>query len=249
MDMKTMVSLITGSGARRVGWHVANTLARRGSAIAVHYHTSERVAAETVAHLRGLGVEAEAFGADLADEAAVLALVSAVVERFGRIDVLAHCAARWGAKRLEETTAADLRREIDVNLVASFLVSQRVGLQMAKQVEGGAIVLLGDWACARPYEGYAAYFASKGGIPALVRTMAVELSRRNPRVRVNGVLPGPVMLPEGLSAEDRAEAIAGTLVKREGTPGNIAQAVVSLVENDFITGVCLPVDGGRTIQS
>jgi pteridine reductase len=77
--------------------------------------------------------------------------------------------------------------------------------------------------------------------------LAVELAARNPRVRVNALLPGPVMLPAELSEEERAAAIAGTLVKREGTPQHIAVAAVFLAENDFITGVCLPVDGGRTL--
>ena len=81
----------------------------------------------------------------------------------------------------------------------------------------------------------------------MTRTLAVELARRNPRVRVNCILPGPVMLPENLSPEERHEAIAGTLLRREGTPEHVAHAVVFLVENDFVTGVCLPVDGGRSI--
>jgi pteridine reductase len=77
--------------------------------------------------------------------------------------------------------------------------------------------------------------------------MAVELAHRNPRVRVNCILPGPVMLPPDLPQADRERAIAGTLVKREGSPTHVAQAVLALIENDFITGVCLPVDGGRTL--
>ena len=79
--------------------------------------------------------------------------------------------------------------------------------------------------------------------------MAVELALRNPAVRVNCILPGPVMLPPELSAAERQQAIAGTLVRREGRPENVAHAVLFLVENDFVTGVCLPVDGGRTIAS
>jgi pteridine reductase len=77
--------------------------------------------------------------------------------------------------------------------------------------------------------------------------MAAELARRNPAVRVNCILPGPVMLPRHLSAAEREHAIAGTLVKREGQPEDVAHAVLFLIENDFVTGVCLPVDGGRTI--
>ena len=120
---------------------------------------------------------------------------------------------------------------------------------MTKQTEGGLIVNIGDWAEARPYLNYAAYFPSKGAVTAMTRTFAVELAHRNPNVRVNAILPGPVMLPPDLSDEEKQAAIAGTLVKREGSPSHIAQAVLSFLDNDFITGVCLPVDGGRTIHS
>jgi pteridine reductase len=120
---------------------------------------------------------------------------------------------------------------------------------MADQPRGGAIVNIGDWATARPYPDYAAYFPSKGAIPTLTRDFAVELAARNPRIRVNAVLPGPVMLPKELSEAERAQAIAGTLVKREGSPQHVADAVAFLIGNDFVTGVCLPVDGGRTIAS
>jgi pteridine reductase len=100
---------------------------------------------------------------------------------------------------------------------------------------------------ARPYLNYAAYFPSKGAIPTLTRTLAVELGTRNPNVRVNCILPGPVMLPPDLPAEERRQAIDATLVKREGSPQNIALAVLHFIDNDFITGACLPVDGGRTV--
>jgi pteridine reductase len=118
---------------------------------------------------------------------------------------------------------------------------------MAGQPEGGAIVTIGDWAIARPYPDYAAYFASKGAIPAVTACLAVELARRNPAVRVNCILPGPVMLPENLPEHEVKGAVAGTLLKRPGRPENVAQAVIFLVENDYVTGICLPVDGGRTI--
>ncbi|MFM9066680.1 MAG: SDR family oxidoreductase, partial [Planctomycetota bacterium] len=112
-----------------------------------------------------------------------------------------------------------------------------------------AIVTIGDWATVRPYRDYAAYFASKGSIPTITRTMASELAARNPQVRVNCIMPGPVMLPDDLSAAERAEAIAGTLVKREGSPRHIALAALHFIDNDFVTGAVLPVDGGRSIHS
>jgi pteridine reductase len=120
---------------------------------------------------------------------------------------------------------------------------------MVQQSEGGVIVNFGDWAVIRPYVDYAAYFPSKGAVDAITRSMAVELGSRNPKVRVNAILPGPVMLPSEVGPEERAEVISNTLVKREGTPENVAQAVLSFIENDFLTGVLLPVDGGRSIYS
>jgi pteridine reductase len=243
------VALVTGSGKKRVGSVVADALARRGCAIAVHYRSSAAEAAETVAALRGHGVAAEAFPADLADEVAVKEMVRAVLTTFGRIDVLVNCAAVWKSKPLEDVTAADVRLHFDTNALGTFLTCQHAGLAMTKQPEGGVIVNIGDWAEVRPYPGYAAYFPSKGAVTAITRCMAVELAHRNPSVRVNAILPGPVMLPPELTDAEKRRAIDATLVKREGSPQNVAQAVLSFLDNDFVTGVCLPVDGGRTIYA
>jgi pteridine reductase len=244
--MGPRVALVTGSGKKRVGAAVAEALARRGFAVAVHYRSS---AAEADRSLRGHGVEAAAFPADLTDEKAVRAMVRDVLGRFGRIDVLVNCAAVWQSKPLEDVTATDVRLHFDTNALGTFLCSQHAGLAMVKQPEGGLIVNIGDWAEVRPYTGYAAYFPSKGAVSAITRCLAVELGTRNPNVRVNCVLPGPVMLPPTLTEKEKREAVAATLVKREGSPQNIAQAVLSFVDNDFVTGVCLPVDGGRTVYA
>ena len=243
------VALVTGSGKRRVGWHVADALARRGYALAIHYRTSAAEAAETVAELAALGVEVAAFQADLTNEGAVRAMVNGVLERFGRLDVLVNCAAVWKRKRLEDVTADDVRLHFETNTLGTFLCCQHAGLAMTRQAEGGCIVNLGDWAVIRPYLNYAAYFPSKGAIATLTRTLAVELAQRNPRVRVNCVMPGPVMLPPDLPQNERRQAIDATLVKREGSPKNIAQAVLAFVDNDFVTGVSLPVDGGRSVYA
>lgn len=241
------VALVTGSGRRRVGWSIADALAERGYNLVVHYHTSATEAAGTASHLEKKGAAVLALAADLTDEAAVRTLIARTLERFGRIDALVNCAAAWTSKRLEDVTATDVRGFFEINTLGTFLCCQHAGLAMVRQTEGGSIVNLGDWAIARPYVNYAAYFPSKGAIPALTRSMAVELGVRNPRVRVNCILPGPVMLPPELPEAERQTAIRGTLVKREGHAGHIAQAVLFLLDDDFITGVCLPVDGGRTV--
>src|SRR5437870_2152479 len=140
------VALVTGSGKKRVGWYVADALAGRGYALAVHYRTSAADAAETVAALQARGVEAAAFQADLTDEAAVQTLVQQVFARFGRLDVLVNCAGVWRGQRLEDITAADVRMHFETNALGTFLCSQHAGLAMAKVPEGGLIVNIGDWA-------------------------------------------------------------------------------------------------------
>jgi pteridine reductase len=243
------VALVTGSGKRRLGSHVASALADRGYALVVHYRTSVTEANEAVAGFRARGLEAIAVPADLRDETAVRALFQTTLDRFGRIDVLVNCAAIWQPRRLEDVTAADVRLNFETNVLGTFLCAREAGLAMVRQAEGGCIVNFGDWAEARPYLNYSAYFASKGAVPALTRCLAVELGTRNPRVRVNCILPGPVLMVPDLPEAERREAIESTLVQREGTGQDIARAVLGLIDNDFITGACLPVDGGRTVYA
>jgi pteridine reductase len=195
------------------------------------------------------GHAALAVTANLRDPAAIHAMIAKTHQHFGRLDALVNSAAVWGRKRLEAIEADDVREQFEVNTLATFLCCQQAGLLMAEQASGGAIVNIGDWAIVRPYLDYAAYFPSKGAIPTLTRNFAVELAARNPRVRVNAILPGPVLLPSDLSESKRREVIEATLVKREGTPQHIADAALFLLRNDFVTGVCLPVDGGRSVFS
>jgi pteridine reductase len=249
MSNSPRVALITGSGKRRIGAFLADALAARGYALAIHYRTSAEEARLAVAAYEQQGVEAIALQADLTDEAAVQELVAAVLARFGRIDVLANCVSIWSPKPFEQVTAADLRANFDANTLSTFLCSQQAGLAMVRQPEGGCIVNFGDWAVARPYPNYAAYFASKGAISTLTRCLAVELGTRNPRVRVNCIEPGPVMLPPDLPAAEREQAISATLVQREGSPMHVVQAALCCIENEFMTGACIPVDGGRTIYA
>ncbi len=247
MDTVQKVALVTGSGKRRVGNVVAEALAERGFNIVLHYNHSVQEAEQTALRLRAYGVDAAALQADVGDEGQVSRLFAQAIERFGRLDVLVTAAAVWTPKPLDETTADDVRRQFDINALGTFLCCQQAGRIMAKQPEGGLIVTIGDWATARPYAGYAAYFPSKGAIPTITRVFAVELAQWNHNIRVNSILPGPVMLPDDLSQAEVAGAVAGTLLKRPGKPENVAQAVLFFLDCDYTTGVCLPVDGGRTI--
>jgi pteridine reductase len=159
------------------------------------------------------------------------------IKGFGRIDVLVNCAADWCRKKLEEVTAADVRHYFEVNTLGTFLCCQHAGPAMVKQPEGGNIITLVTG-------------RSRGRISTTRRTSRLKRDptlthlRRGTRYAIPTRqlhLPGPVMLPPDLPDAERTEAIQATLVKREGKP-RTSQAVLSLIDNDFITGfVCRPM--------
>ena len=243
------VALITGSGRRRVGNVIARALAEDGYAIALHYHGSSEAANVTVEEMRGVGVNCESFRANVGVQTEVDDLFDNVEQKFGRLDVLVTTASIWDSVPLEQVTADDLWRDFNVNTLGTFLCARRAGLRMVEQSEGGAIITIGDWAIERPYLNHSPYFISKGAIPTLTKTLAVELAHRNPKVRVNCIHPGPVMFPADCGEDERQALIDSTLVKSGNDPRAVADAVKFLIQNQFITGTCLPVDGGRTIYA
>lgn len=240
-------ALVTGSGRQRLGASLARHLAAQGFRIALHYHQSKAAAEATVKELNGAGTEAIALSADVTDQDQVEQMFAELIEQFGRLDVLVTTASTWLPTPLENLTAQQLRDSFDVNTLGTALCCREAGLIMAAQPTGGSIITVGDWSVERPYKDHLAYFISKGAIPALTRALAVELADRNPKVRVNCIHPGPVLFPEGLSESDRQQVIDATLLKQANCPEAFHQTVQFFIENNFITGVCLPVDGGRTI--
>lgn len=243
------VALITGSAAPRVGRVIAEKLAALGYQIAIHSNSSRYEGERFAEELNAAGTKAIAYQANLKNETECRQLVQNVRSAFERIDVVVNSAAIWQPIPFEKVTGDDLNEYFRINLAGSFFVAQEAGLIMVGQEDGGVIINIGDWSPVRPYVDYAAYFLSKGSIPTMTRSLAVELATRNPNIRVNAVLPGPVMIPKNIDTQKRNEIINATLLKREGSPENVADACICLIENDFITGVTLPVDGGRSIYS
>jgi pteridine reductase len=242
------VALVTGA-AKRVGRAIATALHQRGYRLVIHANSSLDEAQQLADQMSEAGAPAIALAADLRDEAALRKLVVEVRDRLGSIDVLVNSAAVWKSKPLEQVTAQDVREHFDVNTLGTFILCQQVGLAMVAQPTGGSIINIGDWAVVRPYPDYPAYFPSKGAVPTMTRLFAVELGRRNPKIRVNAILPGPVLLPKDLPEQERTQAINATLVKHEGRPENISQTVLFFIDNDYVTGACLPVDGGRSVYA
>ncbi len=258
------VAFVTGSAAPRVGRRIAEHLKQQGFKLILHAHRTT-----TTTNLNSHGLDSHAGTPDASkadankadglaewiatgpveDEANAIRWCAEVVERLGQVHLLVNAAAIWEPKPLEATTADDFRRYFEVNALGSALTCKHFGLQMTKQPTGGSIVNISDSAVRRPYSEFAAYFPSKGAVESLTSSMAVELATRNPRVRVNAVLPGPVMLADSIDEARRQRLIEASLLRREGTADDVAEAVVFLATSPFITGVCLPVDGGRTIYA
>jgi len=243
MELKGKTVLVTGA-AKRVGREIALALARRGANIALHYNTSQAEAEKTAGDIRALGVRVELFQAELAEDSAIESMVSGVLAKFGRLDGLVNNAAVFFKTPFDTLTADDWDRTMSVNLRAVFLCSVHAGRAMLEG-DGGVIVSIADWAGERPYRDYVPYCVSKAGVIALTKGLAKTLA---PKIRVNCIGPGPVLTPADLSAEEAAEIMARTPMKRHGSPADVAAAVVYLFEgSDFITGTFLPVDGGRMI--
>ena len=226
---------------------MAEEAGRRGYRVGLHYYSSEADVNEALEAVRSTGTEARAFRADLRLEDEAAGLIGGVLNEFGRIDLLVNCAAHWAESEFGRIRAKDVLAEFEANALSTFLCSQKAGMEMVHQDTGGVIITIGDWAISRPYLNYAAYFISKGCIPVMTRVLAAELAEKSPKIRVNCILPGPVMVPDTVTADEKEEITNRTLLQRLGTPENVAQAVFALAENDYITGACLPVDGGRTI--
>jgi pteridine reductase len=241
------VAFVSGSTAPRVGRRIAEYLLSQGFRLVLHTHRPSPQATDLVEQLNARGHTARGVAGDVQDETQVASWVEETLQHFARIDVVVNAAAIWEPKALEQTTAADYVHFFQVNTLGTALCTQHFGLAMTRQEHGGAIVNIGDWAVARPYRDFAAYFVSKAGIATLTQTMAMELAVRNPRVRVNAVLPGPILLADGVAQAKRERIAQDCLLKREGTADDLAQAVLFLATSPFITGVCLPVDGGRSI--
>ncbi|MCM2370844.1 SDR family oxidoreductase [Aporhodopirellula aestuarii] len=247
-DCDAPVALVTGSGAARVGRCIAEELSRRGCHVALHANTSADEATDAAERWRErFGREAFVVTGSLEDDATCDRIVDQTHQHFGRLDILINSAAIWTPTSLEQITGDEIRRYFQINSVASLLCGRAAGRWMLDQPQGGSIINIGDWATGRPYADHAAYFPSKGAVETITRSLAVELGSRHPRVRVNCVQPGPVMLAPDVDATTVQSLAESTLVGRIGSGEDVAGAVAFLCENTFVTGVCLPVDGGRGI--
>jgi pteridine reductase len=239
------VVLVTGA-ARRVGAEIARTLHAAGAQVAIHCRSSRAEAEDLAAALNGTRPDSAAvFAADLLDVAALPPLVASVVAKFGRLDALINNASSFYATKVGAVDTAIWDDLIGSNLKAPFFLAQAAAPHLA--ASGGCIVNITDIHAERPLKGYAVYCAAKAGLLGLTRSLAQELG---PQVRVNAVAPGAIEWPQNTDdfpPAERAAIIEHSLLKRVGSPADIAGTVKFLIfDAPYVTGQVINVDGGRT---
>lgn len=242
MDLSGRIALVTGAG-RRVGRALAVALGARGATVAVHYHASERGAAETAREIAERGGRAQPFQADLSTDSAPEQLVAAVVGALGGLDVLVNSAAVMERTPFGETDIAQWDRIHALNLRAPFFLSQAAAPHL--RARGGAIVNIADLAAYETWPGYVPHGITKAGIVHLTRSLARVLA---PEVRVNAIAPGTVLLPDDWRPEDAERLDRTTPLRRQGSPDDVSAALLFLLQADYVTGETIIVDGGRHIR-
>ncbi len=245
--MQGKVVLVTG-GAKRVGAAICRRLHQAGAQVAVHYRSSAQEALALVDELNGdRPATAALFRADLLETEALPQLVTAVVERFGRLDALVNNASSFYATPLADVDEQQWHDLLGTNLKAPLFLAQAAANELRRR--HGAIVNIADIHAERPMHGHLLYSVAKAGLVALTRALAQELA---PQVRVNGISPGVIVWPETaawMDEEQRRKIVAHTLLKREGDPDDIAKTVAFLLQSaPYITGQIIAVDGGRTVN-
>ncbi len=233
-------AVVTG-GAKRIGRAIAEALAADGYAVAVHYRGSRGEAEAAVAAIEGKGGRAVALAANLADEGAVNRLLPQAAEALGPIGVLVNNAAIFENDTAATVTRAGWDRHLDVNLRAPFVLLQRFAELLPADANGAVINMLDErvWNLT-PY--FVSYTVSKAGLWALTQSMALALA---PRIRVNGIGPGPA-LPSPRQTPEQFERQCRQMPLRRGTtPAEIAAAVRFVLASPALTGQMIALDGGQ----
>ncbi len=242
MSLRGRVALVTGAGTR-VGQAIAQRLGAEGMRVAVHYAGSQAGAEATVTGIESAGGTAARFQADLSNPDQIEALVRAVEGEFGALDLLINSAASMTSTPFGAITAVDFDAIFALNLRAPLLLAQAAAGLLERNE--GAVINIGDHMASEPWRGYLPHGVAKAGLEALTRHLASAMA---PRVRVNCVVPGAVLAPDGWGAPHQEAFARKTPLKRLGSPDDVIGAILYLAQAPYVTGETVRVDGGRHVR-
>ena len=238
--MKT--ALISG-GAARIGAQIVRTLHENGYKVIIHCHQSEEVA-QTLCHELNSkrNDSAQIVVADLGDNKAIKKLTQTIKS----LDLLVNNASVFYPTSIKNSTIEDWDKTININLRAPFFIA--TGLSKVLATSQGSIINIIDIHSDRPLKNHSIYNISKAGLKMLTKTLAKELA---PNIRVNGISPGSILWPQDesqLSDKEKMMILDKIALKRQGSPNDIAQAVLFLANAKYITGQVINIDGGRSLN-
>jgi glucose 1-dehydrogenase len=240
MDIAGRNALVTG-GAHRVGKAITMALAAAGADVFIHYGRSADAAQVTAAGIREMGRNVAMGSADLGDPAAAHDLIDAATVALGPISILVNSASGFPTDTLQDVELDTWRRTLDLTLASPVFLTKAFADAMPQGM-GGAVVNITDVKTATPYRTHFSYIVAKGGLDQFTRAAAVALA---PEIRVNAVALGVILPPPG-EDEAYAQRLADAIpMKRPGGTDPVAAAALALIENDFVTGETIRVDGGQ----
>ena len=242
MDLRGRVALVTGAG-HRVGRAIAVALGGRGMHVAVHYNAAADGAEETARQIRAAGGAADVIAADLTQADAPARVVSAVVSMFGRLDVLVNSAAIMVRTPFGEVTPEIWDDVMVLNQRAPFFLAQAAAPHL--RAARGAIVNIADLAAFETWPAYIPHGVSKASVVYMTRALARVLA---PEVRVAGIAPGTVLLPDNWNPDDAERLRRTTPLERNGSPADVSATVLFILDSDYLTGETIIVDGGRHVR-
>lgn len=236
------VALVTGAG-HRVGRAIALALGARGMRVAVHFNSTADGARETAQLIEDAGGEAKTFAADLTNAAKCADLIEQVALGFGQLDVLVNSAAVMVRTPFGEVTPEQWDDIMALNIRAPFFLAQAAAPYLKKV--RGVVVNIADLAAFETWPAYIPHGLSKSGMVYLTRSLARVLA---PEVRVGGIAPGTVLLPDDWDAASAEHLRATTPLERQGSPEDVTRTVLFILDSDYLTGETILVDGGRHVR-
>lgn len=244
-NLSGKVALITGA-AQRIGAVIAEMLHAEGLNLVLHYRSSKQAAHALQQRLNAVRADSVVLmQADLLDSAKVTHMVQDAIGAWGRLDVLINNASSFYPTPVGSVTEAQWDDLMGSNLRAPFFAAQAAARALSES--GGCIVNVTDIHAERPLKTYPVYSTAKAGLVMLTKALACELA---PQVRVNAVAPGAILWPDTIDEVTQQRIISRSLLKRQGTPGDIGRAVLYLIRDaGYVTGQVITVDGGRSINA